>query len=255
MNSNLPLTGTAELLELLSPFVPDDFINHGWPTGATGGRRRAYTTAQLYRVHLLGLLTPVHSLNLLVTLLPEQRAWRKFAGLRRHSQVPGVRVLHEFRERVGVLGLRQINEHLLAPLLEAYAWRELSVGLIDATDLPAACGGFKKKHRPVFGPARRPGRPHAQARPKPLLCRLQKTHAPVLAARLSRRGVVGAAGQLGHPGQSLGRGPIGAQSASLPTAMGVVSPAGGGGHGLLGCCGQTVVPGALAGGSADQAAQ
>ena len=40
MNSNLPMTGTAELLELLSPFVPDDFINHGWPTGATGARHR-----------------------------------------------------------------------------------------------------------------------------------------------------------------------------------------------------------------------
>jgi hypothetical protein len=34
-------------------------------------------------VHLLSLLTPVHSLNLLVKMLPEQRAWRKFAGLRR----------------------------------------------------------------------------------------------------------------------------------------------------------------------------
>ena len=255
MNSNLPMTGTAALLELLSPFVPDDFINHGWPTGATGGRRRDYTAAQLYRVHLLGLLTPVHSLNRLVTLLPEQRAWRQFAGLRRHRQVPGVRVLHEFRERVGVLGLRQINEHLLAPLLEPYAWRELSVGLIDATDLPAACGGFKKKHRPVFGPARRLGRPHAQDRPKPLLCRLQKTHASVLAARLSRRGVVGAAGQLGGPGQSFRGRTLGAQPASLPAAMGVVSAAGGGGHGLPRCRGQTMVPGTLAGGGPDQAAE
>ena len=100
MNSDLPATGTAALLELLHPFVPDDFINECWPHGHTGGRRRDYSAAQLYRIHLLSLLTPVHSVNLLVKLLPEQRAWRKFAGLRRQTQVPGVRVLHEFRGRV-----------------------------------------------------------------------------------------------------------------------------------------------------------
>jgi hypothetical protein len=83
MNSDLPATGTVALLELLDPFVPDDFINECWPTRPTGGRRRDYSAAQLYRVHLLSLLTPVHSLNLLVKMLPEQRAWRKFAGLRR----------------------------------------------------------------------------------------------------------------------------------------------------------------------------
>jgi len=137
VNSDLPTTGTAQLLELLAPFVPDEFIDQSWPTGRTGGRHRAYTAAQLYRVHLLSLLSPVHSLNLLVKMLPEQRAWRQFAGLRRQSQVPGVRVLHEFRARLGVAGLRRINQHLLQPLVESYAWRERSVGLIDATDLPA----------------------------------------------------------------------------------------------------------------------
>ena len=117
MNSNLPATGTAELLEQLAPFVPDDFINHSWPGASTGGRRREYTAAQLYRVHLLSLLSPVHSLNFLVKLLPEQRAWRQFAGLRRQTQVPGVRVLYEFRGRLGVAGLRRINQHLLQPLV------------------------------------------------------------------------------------------------------------------------------------------
>ena len=93
---------------------------------------------------MLGLLTPVHSVNLLVKLLAAQRAWRKFADLRRQTQVPGVRVLHEFRSRVGVAGLRRINEHRLAPLPAGYRWQPWSVGLIDATDLPAACVGFKK---------------------------------------------------------------------------------------------------------------
>ena len=117
MNSDLPATGTAALLELLDPFIPDDFINECWPHGRTGGRWRDYSSAQLYRIHLLSLLSPVHSVNLLVKLLPEQRAWRRFCGLRRQTQVPGVRVLHEFRCRVGVDGLWRINQHLLAPLV------------------------------------------------------------------------------------------------------------------------------------------
>ena len=77
MNSDLPATGTVALLELLDPFVPDDFINECWPHGRTGGRHREHTAAQLFRVHLLCLLSPVHSVNLLVKMLPEQRAWRK----------------------------------------------------------------------------------------------------------------------------------------------------------------------------------
>jgi hypothetical protein len=172
MKSDLPATGTAALLALLHPLVPDDFLNECWPQGRTGGRRREYSSAQLYRLHLLSLLTPVHSVNLLIKLLPEQRAWRQFAGLRRTTQVPGVRVLYEFRGRVGVAGLRRINAHLLAPLLGSYRGQPGAVGLMDATDLPAACGGFKKKHWTILRRARRAGRTHAQDRAKPLLCRL-----------------------------------------------------------------------------------
>ena len=101
MNFDLPATGTAALLELLDPFVPDDFLNECWPRGRTGGRHRAHTAAQLYRVHLLSLLSPVHSMNLLVKMLPEQRAWRQFARVRRQNAGPDVRMLHEFRGRVG----------------------------------------------------------------------------------------------------------------------------------------------------------
>ena len=36
MNSDLPATGTVALLELVNPFVPDDFINACWPRGLTG---------------------------------------------------------------------------------------------------------------------------------------------------------------------------------------------------------------------------
>src|ERR1035438_4628203 len=121
MNSDLPATGTVALLELLDPFVPDDFINECWPDGPTGGRHCEHTSAQLFRVHLLCLLSPVHSVNLLIKMLPEQRAWRKFAALRRQSRVPDVRMMHQFRCRVGVAGLRRIKPHLLAPLLATYA--------------------------------------------------------------------------------------------------------------------------------------
>ena len=171
MNSDLPATGTAARLELLSPFVPDDFINECGPHNLTGGRHHEPSAAPLYRVHLLCLLSPVHSVNLLIKLLPEPRAWRKFAGLRRQSRGPDVRMMYQFRCRVGGAGLRRIHQQVLTPLLAGYLWQSWSVGLIAATDLPAACVGFKKKHRPVFRSARGTGRTHAQDRTKPLLRR------------------------------------------------------------------------------------
>ena len=242
MNSDLPATGTAALLELLAPFVPDDFINECWPHGSTGGRHCEHTAAQLYRVHLLCLLSPVHSVNLLVKMLPEQRAWRKFAGLRRQHRVPDVRMMHELRGRVGVAGLRRINQHLLTPLLAAYVWQPWSVGLMDATDLPAACVGFKKKHRAIFCRPRGVGRAHAQDRAKPMFRRLQEAHAAPMVVSLPGRGAVGAAGQLGDARQCFRGRVAGAQSALLPAAMGLVSAAGRGGHGVFGGGRQSTMP-------------
>jgi hypothetical protein len=46
------------------------------------------------------------------------------------------------------MGFRQINEVLLASLVQTAVLWEGAVALIDATDLPAACSGFKKK-KPV----------------------------------------------------------------------------------------------------------
>jgi len=105
MKSLMPMTGTSELLACLSPYVPDDFINEQWPRGVTGGRRRAFSAAQLWRTHLLVLLTPAHSVNLMIELLKEQRAWRRFAHLPNRQRVPDVRMLHQFRSEVGVSGL------------------------------------------------------------------------------------------------------------------------------------------------------
>ncbi len=103
-------------MELLSPFVPDDYLDQCWPRRQTGGRHYGFSAAQLWRVHLLALITPVHSLNLLVRLLPEQKAWRRFAHLPNQAHVPDVRMLNTFREQVGVRGLRQINAQLLKEL-------------------------------------------------------------------------------------------------------------------------------------------
>jgi hypothetical protein len=142
MSLTLPPVGTNRLLELLSPYAPDDFIAEVCPRSFTGGRRHALSAAQLWRTHLLAVLTSTHSLNLLVTQLPEQVAWRRFARLR-HT-LPTARMLHEFREAVGVGGLRAINQHLVGRLLRRAGVQPHAVALMDATDLPAACGGFKK---------------------------------------------------------------------------------------------------------------
>src|ERR1035438_3025413 len=111
MSLILPPVGTNRLLELVSPYAPDDFIAEVCPRHFTGGRRHALSAAHLWLSHLLAVLTSTHSLNLLVRQLPEQAAWRCFARLR-HT-LPTARMLHEFRRHVGVSGLRAINQHLV----------------------------------------------------------------------------------------------------------------------------------------------
>ena len=145
MNSALPLTGTSQLLTLVDPYVPDDFINQHWNQRPSRGPHRSLSAAQLWRVHLLAVLTPTHSFNQLIALLPEQRAWREFAWLSHRHRGPDVRMLNEFRARAGVTGFRAINDQLRLPLIERAAGWSHAVALIDATDLPASCGGFKKK--------------------------------------------------------------------------------------------------------------
>jgi hypothetical protein len=144
MSFTLATTGTAELLEQLSRFIPDDFINELWPVHRGRGRRMGFRPAQLYRVLLLSLLTPAHSFNLLTQMLKEQRAWRRFAHLRNRHHLPVTSLLHDFRERIGVGGLRRVNRQLLGPLLESGWIGGQSVALIDSTDLPAATSAYKK---------------------------------------------------------------------------------------------------------------
>jgi len=143
---DIPMTGTAALLELLSPFVPDLEIQAALPR-RTGGRRAEWSSAQLLRVLLLLVLTPARSANLLCELLPEQRAWRRFAHLPNRRRLPNGRQLHEFRARLTPGVLRQLNALVLRRLLLTWPVGQPGVALIDATDLPAATNEYKKKPR------------------------------------------------------------------------------------------------------------
>lgn len=144
MPSALPVTGTAELLERLSNFVPDEFINTLLAPRRYSGQQRCFGPAQLWRTHLLALLTSAHTFNAVVRLLPEQRAWRRFAHLPHRLRTPDVRMLNEFRRRAGVSGLRTINDYLVKQLLAFVPSESKTVAIIDATDLPAATADKKK---------------------------------------------------------------------------------------------------------------
>lgn len=172
MNSVLAITGTATLLEQLSPFVPDDFINDICRSRRRPGPRPLYGPAQLYRVHLLALLTSAHSFNLLVELLKENRSWRRFAGLSHRRQVPDAKMLHQFRDDLGVAGMRAINTHLLAELLDSCQAERKTVAIIDSTDLPAATNAYKKIERWLLSGGCDVGRTNTQTWAQPLVCRL-----------------------------------------------------------------------------------
>jgi hypothetical protein len=140
----LPATGTAAFLEAVSPHIPDDLIDSLFAHKSSRGRPQLFSPAQLFRVSLLPLLTSARSYNLIVKLLEEQRPLRSFARLRNRRMVPDVRMLHEFRSRLDLAKLRQLNVSLLRPLIEGAGHFAKTVALIDSTDLPAATNGYKK---------------------------------------------------------------------------------------------------------------
>jgi hypothetical protein len=143
----LPQTGTGLLLKKLSPFVDDALINQLAPRRGGPGRPRAFSSAQLFRVLLLGLLTPAHSFNLLLRLLPENRSWRKFARLPNQRALPDAKMLHQFRARLDLPLLREINACLLQPLLVTLPPERMPLAIMDSTDLPASANSFKKTNR------------------------------------------------------------------------------------------------------------
>lgn len=139
----LPPLGSSELLEAVSPYVPDALVAALIPTRHGRGRPADFSSAQLFRTLLLSVLTPVRSFNLLCHLLEENRSWRRFAFLPNRQRVPGPRMLHELRQKLPPALLRNINTHLLLPLLDKVGTLK-TVALIDATDLRAATNAYKK---------------------------------------------------------------------------------------------------------------
>ncbi len=147
----LACTGTGLLLEQLSPFIDDELINELLPCPTGRGRPRTFSSAQLFRVLLLSLLTPAHSFNLLVRLLRENRPWRRFAHIPNQRVLPDAKMLHQFRGRLDLCILRCINRHLLQPLLEQLDPTRPALAIIDSTDLPAPVNSFKKNHVRILG--------------------------------------------------------------------------------------------------------
>ena len=159
MHSSLPAVGTLALLDLLDPFVPDDFINRRWPRSThRPGPHASLSAAQLWRSHLLICLWPTHSFNAVQRALSDQRPLRRFAHLPNQAATPDVRMLHEFRSRLGPGGFRGINDHLIQQILLVCPLREKTVALIDATDLPARTSD-KKKSCAVGAPDRQSWEP------------------------------------------------------------------------------------------------
>lgn len=154
---SLPQTGTALLLQKLTIFVDDALINELVPPQRGPGKPRSFSSAQLFRVLLLSLLTPAHSFNLLLKLLLENRSWRKFALLPNLRSLPDPKMLHQFRDRLDLRVLREINASLVRPLIAGLEPSRLPVAIMDSTDLPAAANSFKKtdRIRPSVPPSER----------------------------------------------------------------------------------------------------
>jgi hypothetical protein len=145
MSEWLPSVDSTALMDVLTDFVPDDLINGHWPMPRRRGRRFQFSAAQLWRVHALSPLTGGKSFNGLRRALAEQRSLRRFAHLPNQEMVPDVRMLHEFRSRLGVGGWRWINDQLVRQVLEIAPLRQKTVTIIDATDLPARTCDKKKR--------------------------------------------------------------------------------------------------------------
>ena len=223
----LPITGGSELLDLLSSYVPDDCVNELLPRHRGRGRRNEWSSSQLFRT----LLTPARSSNLLCRLLPEQRAWRRFAHLPNRRVLPNARQLHEFRDRLTPMLLRQINEGLVRRLLESWPKDQFGVALIDATDLPAATNTYKKR-RPLLSAQSSTGWTDKEDRAEPLVCRLQEAHPAALDRSLYAVGFAHSFDDLGRTSQSW-RGSFSvADLASLRPAPALAAQVGGRGYGL-----------------------
>ena len=71
------------------------------PTGPTCCGRIAFSVAELWRMHLLLLLTSAQSLNLVAAQLHEHAACQGFCRLGSLPHLPDGRMFHKFRQQQG----------------------------------------------------------------------------------------------------------------------------------------------------------
>ena len=153
-NAQLPLKGTTQLLPTREP-IPGDFISEHWNVRPQQEPHRTFGAAQLPRVPLPAVPTPIQSRNLVWAMLPAQVAWCKFAHLAHRHCVPDARMSCAFRLRFDAAGLRAKQDTLsLALLQRAAAWKH-APALIDETDWERARGGCAKKKPTLTRPSLR----------------------------------------------------------------------------------------------------
>jgi len=136
--------------------------------------------------------------------------------------------LHEFRCRVGcgraAAESTNICSRRWSPLMPGQPW---SVGLIDATDLPAGLWRPSKKSTGQYSAARAAlgGAAHSRRDRADVSSATRSTHYAYGLHPLSDRGAVGATGQLGDAPPNVSEGGLaGSQPAILPTNNGTGGP-------------------------------
>jgi len=178
----LPPVGTSELLRVLSPHIPDQFINERFVRQRREGRRLRFSAAQLWRVHLLALLTRTFSFNALIRCLPEQEQWRRFAHLPNRFAVPDVRMLKDFRRALGAGVFVRSTTICFGNFWSTRpSMKEPWPSWTRRTYRPAP--RIKKTDRKLVGAPGHIGSALAPPGQNPLLRRLQKTYSAALDQR------------------------------------------------------------------------
>jgi hypothetical protein len=136
------------LLERISPHIPDEEVNFLFPFRKfnSQGRTRKFKTSQLYRAHLLAMLKAVNSFNKLCYEFKTRRSFRDFCHFKNKQATPAQRMLSEFRDYLKPSGFEKIAQLITANFLNVMSLPDMTVGIPDATDMPANCAGFAKKN-------------------------------------------------------------------------------------------------------------
>lgn len=141
-----------EKLERFSKVIPDSEIDLKFPKlrprkiwSTNRGRRKIFSSSQLYRMHLVTLLKHIFSFNRLFIELKQRRLLRKFCNILNKYNIPNRRIFFEFRKYLKEEGFVKIKAMLLNRLLKILPLPQVIIGSVDSTDIEASCYGFRKK--------------------------------------------------------------------------------------------------------------